>query len=380
MNAPTTQLLDAQALKKMTRARASLILDQPFFGTLALRLHMIENVEVKELKTNGRYVMYNPAYVNDTDINQIKGYMAKEVLHCVYNHPGRIASRKVTKWNKACDYVVSPVLIEAGFQLTPHALHNPAFDGMSAEHIYTLLEDDPDDPNGDNPGENDPSDLEPEPNEPALTPQEVRDWKIATTQAANEAKKAGQLSAGLQKLIDEELAPKVDWRALLREFVTTKVQGGDYDWTRPNKRMMSMGFCLPTLHTEKTGTIAVFKDISCSIDAPISMAFSAEIKAICEDLQPEALHVLYVDTEVQKVEQFDHETFVELDNVIGGGTDFRPPFTYVEKHGIEPLCAIYLTDLEGPFPASEPDYPVLWCTINDLVAPWGDTVKIDVKD
>ena len=141
-----------------------------------------------------------------------------------------------------------------------------------------------------------------------------------------------------------------------------------------------MGFCLPTLHSERTGVIAVFKDISCSIDTPISMAFSAEIKAICEDLMPEELVVLYVDTEVQKVERFEENMFTKLDNMIGGGTDFRPPFDYIEKHGIEPLCAIYLTDLEGPFPQNPPPYPTLWCTINDLVAPWGETVEIDVRD
>ena len=357
----------SEAQKKMTRARAALILDQPFFGTLALRLHMVEDDKIQTMATNGKYIKYNPKWVISLPINQVKGVVAHEVMHVAYSHMTRRNNRDPKRWNSACDYAINPTILDSGFELPPGGLVNRAWAGWSADQIYPLL------PEGDD-GDNSPDDLD-ESTDP-MSPADVRDWKVAVIQAANEAKKAGKLSNGLTSLIDELVEPKADWRALLRQFVTER-SNADYDWSKPNKRMLSMGFCLPSLYSERCGTIAVFKDISCSIDVPTSMAFSAEIRAICEDVRPEHLLVLYVDTEIQKIEEFADGEFTQLDNVIGGGTDFRPPFKYVEDNDIEPVCAIYLTDLEGPFPAEAP-YPVLWCTINDLVAPFGETVQIEV--
>ena len=62
----------------------------------------------------------------------------------------------------------------------------------------------------------------------------------------------------------------------------------------------------------------------------------------------------------------------------GGGTDFRPPFEYVEREGITPACLIYLTDGYGPFPQNPPPYPVLWAMTTDVVPPWGEYVKVEV--
>jgi predicted metal-dependent peptidase len=359
--------MNAEAKAKMTRARASLILDQPFFGTLALRLHMSESDQHKTMATDGRRLIYNPKWVNSLPIGEVKGVVAHEVMHVVYNHPGRRGAREPGRWNRACDYAINTTLIDAGFELPKGGCIDAQYKGMTADQIYNML------PPGDK--DDDPDDLMDGEAEP-LSPEEVRDWKVAVIQAASEAKKAGQLSNGLSRLIDDIVEPKADWRALLRQFVTER-SNADYDWSRPNKRMLSLGFCLPSLYSERCGTIAVFKDISCSIDKETSAAFSAEIRAICEDIRPEHLLVLYVDTEIQKIEEFADGEFTELDNFIGGGTDFRPPFKYVEEHDISPVCAIYLTDLEGPFPSEAP-YPVLWCTINELVAPFGDTVTIDI--
>ncbi len=60
----------------------------------------------------------------------------------------------------------------------------------------------------------------------------------------------------------------------------------------------------------------------------------------------------------------------------GGGTDFRPPFEWLEEQGITPSCLVYLTDLDGPFPEIPSHYPVMWCSINKQRAPWGQTLHI----
>jgi predicted metal-dependent peptidase len=256
--------MNAEAKAKMTRARASLILDQPFFGTLALRLHMSESDQHKTMATDGRRLIYNPKWVNSLPIGEVKGVVAHEVMHVVYNHPGRRGAREPGRWNRACDYAINTTLIDAGFELPKGGCIDAQYKGMTADQIYNML------PPGDK--DDDPDDLMDGEAEP-LSPEEVRDWKVAVIQAASEAKKAGQLSNGLSRLIDDIVEPKADWRALLRQFVTER-SNADYDWSRPNKRMLSLGFCLPSLYSERCGTIAVFKDISCSIDKETSAAFS----------------------------------------------------------------------------------------------------------
>jgi hypothetical protein len=45
-----------------------------------------------------------------------------------------------------------------------------------------------------------------------------------------------------------------------------------------------------------------------------------------------------------------------------------------------PVCAVYLTDLDGSFPAKEPEYPVLWCVPPGMNAnrkvPFGEIVAV----
>ena len=62
----------------------------------------------------------------------------------------------------------------------------------------------------------------------------------------------------------------------------------------------------------------------------------------------------------------------------GGGTDFRPVFAALEEQGEAPAALVYLTDLCGPFPEVEPDFPVLWVSTSDREAPFGETVKLRI--
>jgi predicted metal-dependent peptidase len=116
-------------------------------------------------------------------------------------------------------------------------------------------------------------------------------------------------------------------------------------------------------------------DTSASTE-PVRAVFEAEVIAIVEDTKPERVYVIYVDTEVARVDVFERGELIEFHVIGNGGTDFRPGFEWIDREGINPACAVYLTDGEGAFPDVEPDFPVLWAISTAIVAPFGQTVSI----
>lgn len=371
-------MINQDVAHQLTKARTGLVLDHPFFGIMALRLLLVETPSIKTAAVDGKRMFYNPDFINKLTPPQKKTLVAHEVGHCMWDHIGRKGDRNHRKWNKAGDYVINAMLVDSGFEPIEGWLHNPLYAGMSADHIYSLLPDEPDGPrgkDGEYGGKGDPLDdiMNGDPNEVETN---AIDWKIATIQAANAAKQMGKLPAAMERFIDELTAVKVDWRAVLRRFVTERSKD-DYSWSRPNRRFLSNGIYLPSLYSESMGEIAVVIDTSGSIDQPTLNAFGAEIKAIVQSARPAKTHVIYCDADVNHVDEFSPNDDLAFKMHGGGGTDFRPPFAYVDEHGIKPVCLVYLTDGYGPFPDSA-DYPVLWVCTTDVVAPFGETVPIEI--
>jgi predicted metal-dependent peptidase len=126
---------------------------------------------------------------------------------------------------------------------------------------------------------------------------------------------------------------------------------------------------LPSLYSEELGTVVIAVDTSCSISNREIDQFGAEVSAILEEFDTTA-HVVYCDTDVQWTETFSQRDLpLKLHPKGGGGTDFRPPFEWVEDRQMEPCCLVYLTDLECSRFPEEPSYPVLWVVVGDYRQP-----------
>lgn len=123
---------------------------------------------------------------------------------------------------------------------------------------------------------------------------------------------------------------------------------------------MSSGL-YPPVERRSIGDIVIVVDISRSIGTKGLEQFSGEINAIANEAQPESIHAIYCDTAIQSEDEFALQRQSSCHKA-GGGTDFVPPFKWVEENGIEPKSLIYLTDHYcNSFPPT-PDYPVLWVT------------------
>ena len=388
--------------ERIIKARMKVILTAPFFGSLLMRLRMIPDDSVPTFCTNGKVIRYNQAFCASLNDAELRGVLVHEVAHCALGHLWRMGLRHPMKWNIACDYAINVMLDDyaretatgnggrAPWELPEGGCLDPQFRGMASEDIYNQLPE----PitisitvgGGDGkgkPGSGQPSCGEFEApgtegggkESPAGAAELEREWKVAVTQAATVAKMRGQLPACLSRLVTELLEPKVPWREVLREFIREKSRD-DYCWQHPNRRYVTAGVILPSLHSERMGRLVCAVDTSGSITDRVLAEFQAEIQAALDECAPECIEVIYCDAAVSGVQEFSPGDAVRLQPQGGGGTDFSKVFEHIAEKEDDPVCLIYLTDLCGRFPDTEPEYPVLWAATEMHPVPFGQVVEV----
>lgn len=139
-NLPTQEeYIQEQAFQKMRKARSELVLAHPFFGSLALRLNLKCDSDCRDLWTDGQTLAFNPLYACMLSTEQMIGAQAHEVMHLACGHHVRRQGRDEDLWNKACDYAINDILFEAGFKLPDNYRHEPLYQNMSVDDIYTTL-------------------------------------------------------------------------------------------------------------------------------------------------------------------------------------------------------------------------------------------------
>ena len=362
------------ASKKMVKARANLVMGHPFFGTLALRLKMVEDPSIKTASCDGTSIRYNPKFVDKLPLSKVQGLIAHEVMHPAFLHHTRRGARDKKKWNQACDYSINTILHNAGFDLPEGTYLNPAYNGMTAEHIYTLIPDDNNQNDGQDPGGDGGVD-----DSPSQQNHEEAEWKIAVAQAAHVAKQTGHLPGDIERMMEELFEPVLPWRNILRRFMTEK-HNDDFSWKRGNRRFIAQGLYLPSRLSDDTmGEMVVVIDTSGSIGQKELTEFGSEIKGIVDEVRPSKVRVIYCDARIAHIDEFSPDDDLQFAAHGGGGTDFRPPFAWLEENQIVPRALVYLTDGRGPFPEQEPDFPTLWCINNrDVTPPHGEHLILEV--
>jgi predicted metal-dependent peptidase len=391
--------------RRLQKARTALLLDHPFFGSLLFRLKGRESRSIKTMATDGISLFYNPYFVDSLNAATLCGVLAHEVLHPGLQHHLRRSGRDPKRWNEACDYAINPILLDAGLRLPEGVLVDDRFREMSAEQIYNQLQTE---------AEQEPGDLDDtqetgghgaasldaapgdsgEPSAPVTnggigqvldapvadeeTPtaeEQAREWSVAVNQAVTIAKQAGKVPAGIERTLDGAVEAAVDWRELLRR-AWSETTPADYSWMRPNRRHIWTELYLPGVVREGVGEVAIAVDCSGSVNSRQLRLFEAEVRSILEGQRPQRVYVLYFDAVVHKVETFEAGHQVSLSPVGGGGTEFGPCFEWLDEHGVRPQTLVFLTDLYGSYPDSEPEYPVLWASTGGRRAPFGQVVPM----
>lgn len=399
---------------RMTAGRTRLLLDFPWFGSLAMRLKVEEDEKIPTFATDGTVLKYNPKFLEKLNDGELTGTIAHEVMHCALLHPYRRGSRDLKEWNEATDYAINAQLRKSGLLLPKGTLYDPQYEGLAAEVIYAKRHKEKQQqqpqpnpkgkpgnqpsqgPAGQQPGQGTPGQGEPQPcptgevtDAPPQQaapgqgePQQMTesDWKVAAEQATAVAKGCGKLPGGAETLVKAARTPAEDWRAILQEFVEHSVPS-DYSWTSPNRRHVARGVYLPGVVRENLGHVAVAIDTSGSIDQKLLAEFAAELNAIANDARAEKVSVIYCDSKVHKTEEFGPDEEITLNAIGRGGTKFQPALDAVNDWDEPPVCLVYFTDLECSDTPQEPEYPVLWVTDLSVTreVPFGRTVRIQAE-
>jgi predicted metal-dependent peptidase len=131
---------------QVIRARSALIMNHPFFGTLALHLRVQELPDTDAtwrggkptMAVDGRTLFYSRSFVDSLTFPELLGVVAHEVMHCALMHMTRRNGRDVLEWNIAADYAINPGLLACGFVLPDGALLDAQYAGLGADDIFAI--------------------------------------------------------------------------------------------------------------------------------------------------------------------------------------------------------------------------------------------------
>jgi predicted metal-dependent peptidase len=367
----TDPKLDREVREMLITARVGLLLKASFFGNLATRLKLVNADEwCSTAATDGRNFYYNSRFIKMLRPKEIEFLFGHEVLHCVYDHFGRRGDRDHQLFNIANDYCVNADLIKhrVGEKITTvPCLHDPKYDGMSSEEIYDLLYekaekidigkllnqmidehlDGEGDEEQDGDGDGNEKEGKGRPKLSAEERQQIKDEiKEAMLAAAATVDGAGNLPAGVKRLIQELTEPQMNWRELLRMQLESTIKS-DYTWMRASRKGWHMDAVMPGMKVDPMIDIAVALDASGSISETMLKDFLGEIQGIMDSFPAYKIHVFTFDTEAYNPAQYDSDN---LDDICdyevkgGGGTDFDAIYNYLKAEEIEPKRLVVFTD------------------------------------
>ncbi len=374
-------------VSKLDKAKAQIVLDHPFFASILLKRKLTEDNTIKTLAVDARgNIFYNKDFIEGLTVPQVVWGLCHEIGHVIGQHALRKKHRDHRKWNYAGDAWINDMLNDSGVgQSIPNTVDMPGSKDKTTETIYDELPDN-DGKSGSGSGDGSGSDFDNGLGDDIkyedLTDSERQEIeasnKVDIAQAAQAAKARGKLSGKLADIVADVINVKTPWYEILERYMTEYVKQ-DQSWLRPNRRHIGAGTYLPSVAREPSmGTVVVQIDVSGSISKQELDYYAGHLSRIAKQCNPEKIHVIYTDTDVQKHMEFEAGEDVKLEFYSGGGTHMPAGFDWVAEQGIEPSVFVCLTDGYTDF-GEPPSFPVVWCISSNVEASHGESIHFELE-
>ena len=333
--------------------------------------------DIPTANTNGRDENYGRAFCESLNDAELRFLVLHENYHKlarhlhIYAHLNKIDG---TVANMACDFWINSKLVEDNkndkFATMTGELaigcYDTRYDGMSVPEIFNaLLKQKQEGGGGQGFDDHDWEGAE------ELSDEEQKELAKDIDDVIRQgALLAGKTGSGGDRTLEQFLEPQVNWREVLREFITDTCSGGDFStYNKPNRRYLHLDLIMPSGISEQVEELVLAIDTSGSIGQRELTTFLSEVKAICDTVKPSKVRVLYWDTQVCRDEAYEIDKLDDLPQSTkpsgGGGTDVECVPKYMAEHGIKPQATIVLTDgyLGGSW--GQWTCPTLWVILDN---------------
>ena len=413
-----TEWENDMSVKILQHARSEIYLDLRYLDVAlsALKPQAMEGLET--MATDGESLFFsagqvirvfrnNPAFMNRAYLHTI--------LHCIFSHLFLKGNRDTKLWNLACDIVVEQTIDGMDKPCTRRALsflRQQTYEalkgegrisaavvyrwlrGKSMEELLTLNHEFYTDDHSLWPDEKNEKAM------PVSSAQAKKNWeKIARQTQMEKKRRKDESQKGESVMLRQLTAQKSrhDYREFLRRFAVLREElhidadsfdMGYYAYGMAMYGNMPLIEPLETRETYKIRDFVIVLDTSYSVSGELVEHFLQETFTILTESDSffvrNKIRIIQCDDSIKTDEEITDEKQIKpllnkFTLVGGGGTDFRPAFSYVrdllDKGELKNMCGlIYFTDGKGIFPAKCPSYKCAFVSVGayegNEVPPW----------
>ena len=309
--------------------------------------------------TNGKHEWYYRDFIEKLNDAELRFLVLHENYHKLYKHLTtwkHLVQDDPERSNVAMDMVINTKLVadnEDGFATMTGELEKGCYDkkyiGWDTARVYHDLPNKQQRGKGGSGSLPDGFDIHDHKGADELTPEEKKELARDLDEAIRQgAMVAGKTGSGGDRELGDLLKPQIDWKQVLREFVTTTCRGKDYStWNRPNRRFIGQNIYMPTGISEKVDELVLAIDTSGSIGTRELNTFLSEVKGICDEFKEYNIKIWCFDTKVYNEQDYsssDGEDISTYKPMGGGGTEFECNWEYMKDQDITPKKFIMFTD------------------------------------
>ena len=381
---------ELDAKERIIKAKVSLNRERPFFSYIILNFTIEKTTNCEEIPTRAvnQYgdLYWNEDFVNKLQDDELEFVLAHEAMHVSTLTFQREGNKAGMLWNIATDIVINKLLRDEGFNPPKDILlvnHQGVFEFPSgktgnqikidcnnkcAEEVYDALmqhakEVEGHFGKGDGsggyhggldkhlPGDQNDKGKSQGKNSTAEQNANAQNWKQKAAEGAASAKMRGKGSSSIERMLNNILEPKIDWRKKLTQYIVKELPV-DFTMRRPGRRFYATGFYSPSIIKENLELIAGV-DCSGSInyngDDSEGARFMSEVCGIAYSYQQVKLRVIAWadgvleedDIEVNQANREMLKTWAPKNN---GGTDLTKFTRYCQKKNYTSRLFVILTD------------------------------------